>query len=105
MKTVLQQFRDAFPDLHREQMAYHGFHFAPGATVYISKSKSDDKPAHIIHSALEYFPNGDDLAEYLTERNAPLDRSLYYYIIEPPLADGVIDILKRAPGSRENRDE
>ena len=66
-KTVLQKFYDAFPDLHKEKAVYHGFYFGPGATVYIDKSKDGDKPARIIQTCLEYFPNGSRLESYFEE--------------------------------------
>ena len=98
-KTVLEKFRDAFPDLHEERAVYHGFYFGPGATVYVNKSKAGDRPAHIIQTCLEYFPNGSRLESYLKKHDVPLDKSHYYYIIESPVADGVISILKAAEGS------
>ena len=98
-KTVLQKFYDAFPDIHKEKAVYHGFYFGPGATVYIDKSKSGDKPAHIIETCLRYFPNGSRLESYIKERNVPMDKTYYYYIIKSPVADGVISILQDAQGS------
>ena len=95
-KTVFQKFYDAFPDMHQEKAVYHGFYFRPGATVYIDKSKYGDKPAHIIETCLRYFPNGSRLESYLKERDVPLDKTHYYYIIKSPAVDDVISILKEA---------
>ena len=93
-KTVLEKFRDAFPDLHKEKAVYYGFYFGPGAMVYINKSKASDRPAHIIQTCLEYFPNGSRLESYLKKHNVPLDKSHYYYIVKAPAVDDVISILK-----------
>ena len=93
-KTILQKFFDAFRDLHREKVAYHGFYFGPGATVYINKSKDGDRPAHIIQTCLKFFPNGSRLESYMKERNVPMGKSQYYYIIKAPAVDDVISILK-----------
>ena len=97
-KTVLQKFKDAFPELYEEKVSDHTIVFRWGARVYFRKTTDGPETARIIPTSVGNFPHGNQLESYLREHKVPIAASSSHpdYLIGPEHADRVIAILKGA---------
>ena len=95
-KTVLQKFKDAFPELYEEKVSDHTIVFRWGARIYFRKTTDGPETARIIPTSLGKFPHGNQLESYLREHRVPIAASSSHpdYLIGPEHADRVIGILK-----------
>ena len=95
-KTVLQKFKDAFPELYEEKVSGHTIVFRWGARIYFRKTSYGPDTARIIPTSVGKFPHGNHLESYLREHKVPIATSSSHpdYLIGPEHADRVIAILK-----------
>ena len=94
--TVLEKFKEAFPDQYEEKKRDHTIKLKSKATVYFRKTVAGPNEGRISTKWVHNFPNARKLEPYLKRSKVPIDSSESHpdYKIGSEHADRVIAILK-----------
>jgi len=94
--TVLEKFKEAFPDQYEEKKSDHTIKLKSKATVYFRKTVAGPNEGRISTKWVHNFPNARKLEAYLKRSKVPIDSSESHpdYKIGSEHADRVIAILK-----------